>query len=129
MNHGTALTLVMWLEIVESWKEPGEQVSKIKTSGMLSISRGKLVKPSFIEKASNPKEVFSITNALLAINNISPLPKCSSLMELANGFNNFFVDKITNIRDNIINTHFNGIQLISYMHHSLLHLKSPEIPA
>ena len=31
-------------------------------------------------------------------------------MELANSFNNFFVDIITNIRDNIINTHFNGIQ-------------------
>ena len=28
----------------------------------------------FTEKASNPKEVFNITNALLARNNISPLP-------------------------------------------------------
>ena len=59
----------------------------------------------FIEKAPNPKEVFNIANALLARNNISPLPKCSSLMEFANGFNNFFVDKITSIRDNVINTH------------------------
>ena len=64
----------------------------------------------FLEKASNPKEVFRLTNALLARNNTSPLPECSSLTELANGFNNFFVDKITSIRDNIINTHFNGIQ-------------------
>ena len=32
----------------------------------------------FIEKATNPKEVFSIANALLARNNISPLPECSS---------------------------------------------------
>ena len=38
----------------------------------------------FIEKATNPEEVFSIANALLARNNISPLPECSSLMELAN---------------------------------------------
>ena len=59
---------------------------------------------------SNPKEVFSIANALLARNNISPLPKCSSLLELANGFNKFFVDKISSIRDDIIKTHFNGIQ-------------------
>ena len=66
--------------------------------------------PLFLEKASNPKEVFRITNAMLARNNISPLPKCSSLTELANGLNDFFVDEITIIRDNIINTHFNGIQ-------------------
>ena len=64
----------------------------------------------FMEKASNPKEVFSIANALLARNNISPLPECSSLMEFANSFNNFFIHKITSIRDNIINAHFNGIQ-------------------
>ena len=64
----------------------------------------------FLEKASNPKEVFRIRNALLARNNISPLPKCSSLTELANGLSNFFVDKMMSIRDNIINTHFNGIQ-------------------
>ena len=63
----------------------------------------------FTEKVSNPKEVFNITNTLLARNNISPLPECSFLMELANDFNKFFVDKITSIRDNIINTHFNGI--------------------
>ena len=44
----------------------------------------------FTEKASNPKEVFNITNALLARNNISPLPECSSLTEMANDFNNFF---------------------------------------
>ena len=64
----------------------------------------------FIEKASNCKEVFRIANALLARNNISPLPKCSSLTELVNGFNNFFFEKITSIRDNIINTHFSGIE-------------------
>ena len=64
----------------------------------------------FLGKASNPHEVFRITNALLVRNNISPLPEYSSLTELASGFNDFFVDKITSIRDNIINTHFNGIQ-------------------
>ena len=66
----------------------------------------------FMKKASNPKEVFNIANALLERNNISPLPECSSLTKLANGFNNFFFDKITSIRDNIISTHFNGIQTI-----------------
>ena len=64
----------------------------------------------FMEKTSNHKEVFSNANALWTRNNIRSLPECSSLMELANGFNNFFVDKITSLRDNIINTHFNGIQ-------------------
>ena len=54
--------------------------------------------------------MFRIVNALLARNNISPLPEYSSLTELANGFNDFFIDKITGIRDNIISTHFNGIQ-------------------
>ena len=58
----------------------------------------------FIEKATNPKEVFSIANALLARTNISPLLECSSLMELASDFNIFFADKIVTIRDNIINT-------------------------
>ena len=54
--------------------------------------------------------MFNIINALLERNNISPLPECLSLMQLANDFNNFFADKITTIRDNIINTHFNGIK-------------------
>ena len=63
-----------------------------------------------LEKVTNPKEVFSIANALLARNNISPLPECSSLMELANDFSIFFADKITTIRDNIINTQFSGIK-------------------
>ena len=63
----------------------------------------------FIEKATNPKEVFSIANALLARNSISPLPECSSLMELANDFN-IFAKKIVTIRDNIINTQFNGVK-------------------
>ena len=47
----------------------------------------------FTEKASNPKEVFNIANALLARNNISPLPECSSLTELANDFNKFLLIK------------------------------------
>ena len=64
----------------------------------------------FTEKATNPKEVFSIANALLARNSISPLPECSSLMELANDFNIFFAEKIATIRDNIINTQFNGVK-------------------
>ena len=47
----------------------------------------------FTEKASNPKEVFNITNVLLARKNISPLPECSSLTELANDFNKFLLIK------------------------------------
>ena len=64
----------------------------------------------FTEKASNPKKVFKIANALLARKNISPLPECSSITELANDFNKFFVDKITIMRNNTINTQFNGIK-------------------
>ena len=64
----------------------------------------------FIEKATNPKEVFSIANALLARNSISPLPECSSLMELANDFYIFFAEKIATIRENIINNQFNGVK-------------------
>ena len=47
----------------------------------------------FTEKASNPKEVFNIANALLARSNNNPLPGCSSLMELANDFNKFLLIK------------------------------------
>ena len=47
----------------------------------------------FMEKASNPKEVFNIANALLARNKISPLPECSSNTELANDFNKFLLTK------------------------------------
>ena len=64
----------------------------------------------FLEKASNPKEVVRITNTVLARKNIRPLFECPSLTELTNGFNDFFVDKITIIRENIINIHFNSIQ-------------------
>ena len=47
----------------------------------------------FMENVSNPKEVFNIANALLARNNISPLPECSSITELANDFNKFLLIK------------------------------------
>ena len=63
-----------------------------------------------MEKAKNHKEVFGIANALLARNNISPLPECTSLMELANSFNIFFADKVATIRKNIINTQFKGVK-------------------
>ena len=52
--------------------------------------------------------MFNIANALLARNNISPLPECLSITELTNDFNKFFVDKVITIRNNIINTQFNG---------------------
>ena len=111
----------MQLEIIESWKEPGEQIIKNKdkwvafnkqqkvTQAIIKKRENEYYHLLFLEKASNPKEVFRIAHALLARNNISSLPEFSSCTELANGFNNFFVDKITIIRDNIINTHFNGI--------------------
>ena len=54
--------------------------------------------------------MFNIANALLARKNISPLLECSSITELPNNFNKFFVDKITTIRNYIINTQFNGIK-------------------
>ena len=54
--------------------------------------------------------MFNIATVLLTRKNISPLPECSSITELANDFNNFFVDKITTIRNNIINNQFNGIK-------------------
>ena len=62
------------------------------------------------KKLQTLRKWFNITNAVLARNNISPLPECSSLTELANDFNKIFVDKITTIRDNIINTQFSGIK-------------------
>ena len=40
-SHGTALRLVMQLEIIGSWKESGEQMSKVKTSGQPLINKGK----------------------------------------------------------------------------------------
>ena len=40
-SDGTVLRLVMQLEIVGSWKESGEQMSKVKTNGQLLINRGK----------------------------------------------------------------------------------------
>ena len=54
--------------------------------------------------------MFNIANALLARKNISILPECSSITDLANDLNKFFVDKITTIRNNIITTQFNGIK-------------------
>ena len=62
-NHGIALTLVMRLEIVESWKEPGEQISKTKTNGQPSISSERLLKSSSIKEKGIlssiiPKESF-----------------------------------------------------------------------
>ena len=40
-NHGTAVRLVMQLETGGSWKEAGEQMSKVRISGQPLISRGK----------------------------------------------------------------------------------------
>ena len=40
-SHGTALRLVMQLEVIGSWRESGEHLSKVKTSGQPLINRGK----------------------------------------------------------------------------------------
>ena len=53
----------------------------------------------FTEKVSNPKEVFNIANALLARNNISPLPECSSLTELANDFQGILEGDESNVSE------------------------------
>ena len=40
-NHGTAVRLVMQLDTGGSWKEAGQQMSKVWISGQPLINRGK----------------------------------------------------------------------------------------
>ena len=61
---------------------------------------------NLIEHRHNYKQVFNIWNNLLVRNQDLPLPPCEWYPELADSFNDFFMDKISRIRNNIkdINT-------------------------
>ena len=54
-----------------------------------------------IEHKHNYKQVFNICNNLFRRNQDIPLPPCESNQELADSFNNFIIDKISRIGNNL----------------------------
>ena len=48
------------------------------------------------------KAIFSMANKMLGKSSNTPLPDHEDLKDLANGFNNFFVDKISNIMRKLV---------------------------
>ncbi len=55
------------------------------------------------------KKLYSIIKSLTSVNNENPLPDHDSLLQLANDFGNFFVNKIETIRQNIDSINTNTI--------------------
>ena len=53
------------------------------------------------------KDIFSMSNKMLRKSSNTPLPDHEDLTDLANGFNNFFVDKIKNIMRNLVSMESN----------------------
>ena len=53
-------------------------------------------------KSADCKNTYSILNRLLN-NNVKSLPNCDSMSELSNSFANFFINKVTRIRQELIN--------------------------
>ena len=69
----------------------------------LSVGKRKLYFSSCIsESSSSQRELFKICNSLLDVKKSSSLPDCENSALLADKFNQYFVQKITNIRNNML---------------------------
>ena len=79
-------------EIYDSTKKA---VTKIVNSAKCSYYSDK------IAESSNTKQLFSITDKLMARNNLTPLPTKHHLNELPELFSNFFCNKVQTIRDHL----------------------------
>ena len=55
------------------------------------------------ETDGDQKKIFQVIDKVLRTNEEPPLPSCSSNIELADKFADFFITKISDIRKNLIN--------------------------
>ena len=81
-----------FLEFYRTWRTTTNIVNQAKNNYF-----GKLVE----DNCTNTKKIFAICNNLLGRNQDLPLPPGFTNEELAECFNNFFISKITKIRDTL----------------------------
>ena len=78
----------------------------------LSVGKRKLYFSSCIsESSSSQRELFKICNSLLDVKKSSSLPDCENSALLADKFNQYFVQKITNIRNNMLTVDVDSIYI------------------
>ena len=78
----------------------------------LSVGKQKLYFSSCISKSSSSqRELFKICNSLLDVKKSSSLPDCENSALLADKFNQYFVQKITNIRNNMLTVDVDSIYI------------------
>ena len=68
-------------------------------SNTMDIIQKAYCKDKPMECKNNYKQVFSVYNSLLGRAKDIPLPPCESKQQLSNEFNEYFIDKISKIRD------------------------------
>ncbi len=76
---------------------------KNKTNELLNENKGKFFKKLIDENKDNPRNLFRVMNSALNRKQDTPFPPHLSETDLANGFSNFFTDKINKIRTNLDN--------------------------
>ena len=81
----------------DSWNQ--YKLQRNKVSKLLNDSKRNYFNNLIEQNIYNTKELFKIMNGLLDNTKKNPLPDHSSSLDLANEFNNFFIDKIKNIRE------------------------------
>ena len=82
--------------------------SRLSVNELSFQKRRTFYQNSISNSANSQKELYKVTNSLLDRNKKSVLPHTENPTSLANKFNNFFIEKIENIRNNLVapNNHF-----------------------
>jgi hypothetical protein len=77
------------------------KIQRNKYNTTLRNLRSKYLRDKIIEKKKDPKGLFKTLNGLLHRKNDTPLPPHNDESELANRFNDFFINKVETIRDEL----------------------------
>jgi hypothetical protein len=77
------------------------KIQRNKYNNTLRDLRRKHFKDQIAQRKNDPKGLFKTLNALLHRKNDTPLPPHKNESELANKFNDFFLNKVENIRDEL----------------------------
>ena len=87
------------------------ETSRCEVNNM-SIAKRKLYFSKCIsESSSSQRDIFKICNSLLDVRKSTSLPDCENSALLANKFNQYFVQKITDIRNNMKTVDVNNVYI------------------
>ena len=100
-------------------------------SKMADDKRSKYYSELINSKSGDSRALFSVINKLFDKSKSSALPQHDNAGELANNFNNFYIDKVSNLRSNIPVTNsttsihqYNGIMLDSFVPTTVIELRA-----